>query len=139
RAQTSQPAPWPRALRTTILPGPGAARQPRRGPSEATLSAYFVTSERPAKRARALVLQDRLDLVQMLLAVVPARQVERRRALGLDLREHRVAQRPHLPVGLLGDAERELRREARWQREAERLGRLVRRVGVFGLVDRGLT
>src|SRR5258708_34971663 len=80
-------------------------------------------ADRDAVRLR-IALQRALDVVQMLLAMDRAGQVE----AGLDpvdRRQQLVAQRRDLPIGLLGEPQREPRRVARRKCQAERLGRLI--------------
>src|SRR5437868_8267316 len=57
-----------------------------------------------------------VDLVQVLLPMDGARQVERRPARRTDLREHLIAERLHLAIRLFGQPERKLRRIARPKR-----------------------
>src|SRR5207253_8471673 len=77
-----------------------------------------------------------LDLVEVLLAVDSAGQVERVSSGGPDLRQHRIAQRLHFSVRLLGKPERQVCRVTRAKREANGFGRRVHRFRVLRLVGR---
>src|SRR5438093_2196416 len=73
---------------------------------------------------KASGLQPPLDLVEMLAAMIGARQRDRR--AGRRIAVHQlVRQRLHLAIRRLRDGHRELRGPPRWQRQEHRLGGIV--------------
>src|SRR5438105_7001391 len=114
-------------------PASDSLRRPALSTSSSRGSAYKKSgrgsASDSASESKLVVLraQRAVNVVQMLFTVDRARQVERGASFCPDLRQHRVAQRLHLPVGLLGEPKRKLRRIARREGQTERLGRSVHR------------